>query len=453
MNPSNVKNLYESPEGISEKIIKKISKDNGEPEWMLDLRLKAYKKFLEMPMPNWGPDLSGLNLNKIKYYIKPDSPSNVDDWEKLPSEIKEIYDKLGIPEAEKHALAGSGAQFESTAIYHKLSRKWEDLGVIFTDMSIALRKYENIVKKYFSKSISLFDHKFIALHYAVWSGGTFLYVPKNVKVPLPIQSYFRMNSMKMGQFEHTIIVAEEGSDVEYIEGCSAPQYNENSLHAGAVEIFVKKGARMRYSSVQNWSKNTYNLNTKRAIVDENARIEWVGGNRGSGATMLYPTSILRGNYSSSESISVAFASNFQHQDIGSKVIIIGNNCSAIIKSKSISMDGGISNYRGLVKVSSNAKNALVNVECDALMMDNKSQSNTFPYMDINNNTATISHEARVGKISDEILFYITSRGISEEQAIEMIVSGFIEPITKHLPLDYAAEMNKLIAMEMEGSLG
>jgi len=451
--PSTQKFRFRAPDGLTIDTVKHISKDKNEPEWMLNKRLQALKTFLQKPMPDWGPSLKDLNLDNITYYIKPDAKQNSKNWDEVPEEIKKVYDRLGIPKAEQKALAGAGAQFESEVVYHSLKKEWEDTGVIFLDMDVALKEYPEIVKEYFSKVVPHTLHKFAALHYAVWSGGTFIYVPKGVRVPLPLQAYFRMNSMKMGQFEHTLIIVEEDAELHYIEGCSAPQYNDSSLHAGCVEIHVKKGARVRYSSVENWSRNTYNLNTKSALVDERGIMEWVGGNLGSGVTMLYPSSILLGNNSKSDHISIAFASKSQNQDVGAKVYMLADNCSATIKSKSISLEGGITTYRGIVKVGSKAKNATLNVECDALMMDNKSESNTYPIMDVQNNSATITHEATVGKISDEQIFYLTSRGIPKEQAVQMIVSGFIEPVVKELPLEYAVELNRLVALEMEGSLG
>jgi Fe-S cluster assembly protein SufB len=451
--PTLMSHKFRAKDGLSEEVVRLISKDKDEPQWMLDLRLKALKFYMSKPNPNWGPSLQGLDLENITYFVKPDAKSNAASWDDVPEEIKSVYDKLGIPEAEKMALAGVGAQFESQVVYHSLKKEWEDKGVIFLDMDVALKEHESLVKEYFSRCVPYTLHKYSALHYAVWSGGTFIYVPKGVEVPLPLQAYFRMNSMKMGQFEHTLIIVEENARLQYIEGCSAPQYNASSLHAGCVEVFVKKNGRARYSSVENWSRNTYNLNTKSALVDENGIIEWVGGNLGSGVTMLYPSSILRGKGSKSDHISIAFASKMQNQDVGAKVFMLAPDTSATITSKSISMDGGITSYRGVVKVARNAHNATLNVECDALMMDNLSESNTYPVMDIQNNTATISHEATVGRISDEQIFYLMSRGISEEQAVQMIVSGFIEPVIKELPLEYALELNRLIALEMEGSLG
>ena len=451
--PSTDRVRYRAPDGLSEDLVRAISAEKGEPEWMLALRLNALRIYLEKPMPEWGPDLSDLDLEGLTYYVTPDAQSNAASWDDVPDDIKKVYDALGIPEAEQHALAGAGAQFDSGVVYHQIKKEWEEKGVIFLDMDVALKEHEDLVKRYFSKVVSPALHKFSALHYAVWSGGTFIYVPKGVDVPLPLQAYFRMNARKMGQFEHTLIIVDEGARLQYIEGCSAPQYNESSIHAGCVEVYVAKGARARYSSVENWSRNTYNLNTKSAHVYEDGVIEWIGGNLGSGVTMLYPSSILLGARSKSDHISIAFAAKDQNQDVGAKVFMLAPDTAATITSKSISLDGGITSYRGIVKVSPRAERANLSVECDALMMDNRSESNTYPVMDIQNASATISHEATVGKISEEQVFYLMSRGISEAQAVQMIVSGFIEPVIKELPLEYAVELNRLIALEMEGSLG
>ncbi|RMF05087.1 Fe-S cluster assembly protein SufB [Candidatus Woesearchaeota archaeon] len=452
--PSKAKIAFDSGEGLSKELIEEITRQKKQPDWMKQIRLKAYDLFLKTPMPAWGPDLSGLDLNRIKYFIRPDAKQNAKSWEEVPEYIKETFDKLGIPEAEREQLAGVGAQYESDVVYHSLLKELEDMGVIFVDMDVAVRKYPELVKEYFmTKAVPVNLHKFTMLHAAVWSGGTFLYVPRGVKVKKPLQSYFRMNSVRAGQFEHTLIIAEEGSEVHYIEGCSAPQYFESSLHAGCVEIIVKKNARVRYSSVENWSRNTYNLNTKRAIVEENGVMEWVSGNLGSGTTMLYPATILKGDNSTTSHLSIAYAGPGQNQDVGAKVYHIGKNTSSTVTSKSISSGGGITAYRGTVFVSEKAVNASVSVNCDALMTDNKSQSNTFPGIIVKNPTCTVAHEATCGKISDEKIFYLTSRGISEEEALKMIVLGFIEPIVKQLPLEYAVELNRLIELEMEGSLG
>jgi len=445
---------YRAVPGLSEALVREISAQKNEPQWMLDKRLEGLAAFAELPMPSWGPDLSGLDLEQIHMFMRPDAQANAHSWDDVPDDIKQTFDKLGIPEAEKQALGGVGAQYESMVVYHNLKKEWEDQGVVFLDCDEAVRQYPELVQKYFMNTcIPIRLHKFAALHAAVWSGGTFIYVPPGVKVTTPLQAYFRMNAKKGGQFEHTLIIVDEGAEVQYIEGCSAPQYTTNSLHAGCVEIHVLKGARARYSSIENWSRNTYNLNTKRAVVYEDGIIEWINGNLGSNVTMLYPASVLIGDRSSSDFIGIAYAGEGQHQDTGCKVTHIGKNTSSMITSKSISQGGGITSYRGLLSIKKGALNAKANVECDALMMDNRSQSNTYPYMDIRENTCDIAHEATVGKISDEQIFYLTSRGIDEETATKMIVSGFIEPIVKELPLEYAVELNRLIELEMEGSLG
>ena len=447
------KNIFKSSPGLTEELVKKISRDKNEPKWMLQKRLKGLELFNQTLIPKWGPDLSKLDLNQISYYIKPDAKRS-EDWESVPEDIKKTFDRLGIPEAEKKYLSGVGAQYDSEVVYHKLKKEWEDQGVIFEDCDVALQKYPDLMKKYFmTKCIPINDHKFIMLHAAVWSGGTFIYIPKNVKVTIPLQAYFRMNAKQGGQFEHTLIIADEGSEVHYIEGCSAPQYGVNSLHAGCVEIYVHKGSRVRYSSVENWSKNTYNLNTKRSLVYEDGMMEWINGNMGSCATMLYPSSMLIGKGAKTEMLGIAYAGNNQNQDTGSKVIHAAPNTTSIIRSKSISKNGGISSYRGHVLINKGATNSKSNVICDALILDDKSKSNTFPSMKILDNTSTVGHEATVGKISDEKIFYLMSRGLTEEQALKMLVSGFIEPILKELPLEYAVELNKLIQLEIENPIG
>lgn len=449
----NVDLELEAPQGISEEIVELISKHKNEPEWMLQKRLHCLKLFKEMKMPAWGPSLEKLDMQNIKYFQVPNSKKNAKSWEELPEEIKKTFEKLGIPEAEKKALSGAGAQYESTILYHNLKKEWEEKGIIFEDMDAALKKYPEIVKEYFMTCVPPTLHKFAALHGAVWSGGTFIYVPKKVKLTTPLQAYFRMNAERGGQFEHTLIIVDEEAEMHYVEGCSAPQYTTSSLHAGCVEVIVKKNARARYSSVENWSRNTFNLNTKRAIVEENGIMEWIGGNIGSGCTMLYPCTILKGDRSRTEHIAIAFAGKGQNQDTGAKVYHVGKNTSSHVTSKSISIDGGITSYRGIIHSSKQASNVKSAVECDALMIDNKSQSNTYPVIKVENDSTQIAHEATVGRISPEKIFYITSRGLSEEEAKKLIVSGFIEPITKQLPLEYAVELNKLIDLEMEGSLG
>ena len=448
------KYIYKAEPGLTKELVEEISAQKKEPEWMLNKRLKAFEIFQKMPMPTWGPNLKDLDLNEIIFYQRPDAKNNATKWEDVPEDIKKTFERLGIPEAEKKALAGAGAQYESDVVYHNLKKEWEDQGVIFLDCDEALRQHEDLVKKYFMTScVPVTLHKFSALHAAVWSGGTFIYVPPKVKVNMPLQAYFRMNAKKGGQFEHTLIIIDKDAKVEYIEGCSAPQYNVNSLHAGCVEIHVLEGARARYSSIENWSRNTYNLNTKRAIVQKNGVIEWINGNMGSHITMLYPTSVLVGEHAKSDFLGVAFAGKGQDQDTGTKVYHLAKNTTSTVRSKSISKDGGITSYRGLISIKKGAKNCKSHVECDALMVDNISKSNTFPYMDVKEKDVDLGHEATVGKISDEQVFYLMSRGLGQEQASQMIVSGFIEPIVKALPLEYAVELNRLIEMEMEGSLG
>lgn len=441
--------------GINEKVVRQISLSNKEPEWMLELRLKALELYNKREMPKWWPNLDKLNLDSIYYFAKPEGAGNNKSWDDVPENIKATFDKLGIPEAEKKALAWVGAQYDSETVYHSLKDELVEQWVIFDDMTHALQnpEYEALIKKYFAKSIPLNDHKFSALHYAVWSGGTFLYIPKWVKVSEPLQSYFRMNVKAWGQFEHTMIIVEDEAEAHYIEGCSAPKYDENSLHAGWVEIFVWKNAKMRYSSVENWSLDTYNLNTKRAIVQESGVIEWVWGNMGSNTTMLYPCSVLVGDNSKADHLGLAFANEGQNQDTWAKVIHIWKNSSSNIVSKSISKAGWISTYRGLVDIKPGAIGSVSKIECDALLLDNKSVSDTIPDIRVGNADSIVAHEASAGKINEEDLFYLMSRGIGEEEAQAMIVNGFLSPIMKELPLEYASEMNVLISMEMEGSIG
>lgn len=446
--------LFKAPNGINEEVVRKISEYKKEPEWMLQKRLRSLEIYNELKTPTWGPDLSKLDMDKICYFAVPDAKHNANNWDDVPESIKNTFERLGIPEAEKKALAGAGAQYDSNVVYHNLREDLKKQGVIFEDMDIAVREYPELVKKYYmNKCISPRLHKFSALHGAVWSGGTFIYVPPGVKIDQPLQAYFRMNSASMGQFEHTLIVVDEGAEVHYIEGCSAPKYNTASMHAGAVEVFVHKNARARYSSVENWSSNTYNLNTKRANVEEGGIMEWVSGNLGSGVTMLYPTSVMLGKNAKADHISIAYAGKGQNQDTGAKVYHLAPNTSSTISSKSISKDGGITAYRGLVDIKKGAKNSKSSVICDALMFDNKSQSNTYPNIKVNEKTTDLVHEASVGRISEDQLFYLQSRGLSEAEALQLIVSGFMEPLLKELPLEYAVEMNRLIELEMEGSLG
>lgn len=450
-NPERLK--YKSPKGLSEDVVRKISSDKNEPEWMLNKRLNALKIFYKKPMPNWGPDLSDLNLDEIHFYMKPDANKNSKSWEDVPEDIRKTYEKLGIPEAERTALAGVGAQYESEVIYHNLRKDLKEKGVIFLDMDVALKEYPDLVKKYFmTNCIAPTLHKFSALHAAVWSGGTFIYVPKSVKVELPLQAYFRMNARSGGQFEHTLIIADEESEIHYIEGCSAPLYKEASLHAGCVEIHVLKNAKVRYSSIENWSKNTYNLNTKRAIVHEDSVMEWVNGNLGSRVTMLYPCSVLIGKNAKTEYMGIAYAGENQFQDTGCKVYHLAENTRSKIISKGISKAGGTSSYRGLVNIRKGAKNSKSSVRCDGLMLDDNSKALTFPAMVISESKVEVSHEAVVGKIQEEQLFYLMSRGLTREEATKMIVSGFIEPVVKELPLEYAVELNRLIELEIEDSI-
>jgi len=445
--------VYKSAPGVNEELVREISRQKGEPEWMLQKRLYGLKLFEELKMPDWGPSLKDLDLSKIHLYARPDAMRNARDWDSVPEDIKSTFMKLGIPEAEHRALAGAGAQYEADVIYHKLKEEWEKQGVVFVDCDEAVQKYPEMVKEYFmTKCVPVGLHKFTALHAAVWSGGTFIYVPKGVKVTMPLQAYFRMNARATGQFEHTLIVVDEGAEVHYIEGCSAPRYAESSMHAGCVEVYVKKNARVRYSSIENWSKNTYNLNTKRAVVDEDGTIEWVNGNMGSNVTMLYPNMILKGDRSKADFIGIAFAGQGQNQDTGAKIVHIGKNTSSHTVSKSISKDGGITTYRGLLSVKPGATNVRASVQCDALLLDGKSRSFTTPYMDVHEK-AEVAHEASVGKINEDQLFYLMSRGLDEALAKQMIVSGFVEPLVKELPLEYAVELNRLIQLEMEGSVG
>ena len=445
--------VFKAPLGLSEELVRQISKDKKEPDWMLQKRLEAFKLFKEMPMPNFGPDLSDLNLEDIHLYMRPEAKLNSTSWEDVPSDIRETYERLGIPKAERESLAGVGVQYESEVVYHKLKAELEEQGVVFLDCDLGLQRYPELFKKYFMTScIPANLHKFTALHAAVWSGGTFIYIPKGVKVKQPLQAYFRMNAKKGGQFEHTLIIADEGSEVHYIEGCSAPKYTENSLHAGCVEVHVLKNAKVRYSSIENWSKNTYNLNTKRALVHENATAEWVNGNTGSKVTMLYPSSVLMGKGAKTDYIGIAYAAGNQIQDTGCKAYHLAENTSSHIVSKSISMSGGTTSYRGLVKIKKGCKGAKSSVRCDGLMLDDRSKATTFPSMEVEENDVEVAHEAAVGRVGDEQLFYLMSRGLSEKDATKMIVSGFIEPLIRELPLEYAVELNRLIELEIENSV-
>ena len=444
---------FTTGKGLTEEIVRKISEKKNEPQWMLEYRLKALEVFNSKPVPTWGPDLSDLDINDIVHYLEPDAKIMSDNWDDVPDYIKSTFDRLGIPEAERQSLAGVGAQYDSEVVYHSVHRELTDQGVIYTDIETAIKEHEDLVKQYFMKVITMHDHKFSALHGAVWSGGSFVYVPKGVKVNMPLQSYFRLNAAEAGQFEHTLIIVEEGADLHFIEGCSAPKYKKNVLHAGAVELIVKKGARMRYSTIENWSRNMYNLNTKRAIVEEDGVMEWVSGSFGSRVSMLYPMTILKGERSRCEFTGVTFASSGQYLDTGCKIVHAAPNTSSTVHSKSISKNGGTSFYRGLLNVAANATGAKATVECESLMLDNESRSDTIPIIEINNDSVDIGHEAKIGRISDEAIFYLMSRGISKDEAKAMIVRGFVEPISKELPLEYAVELNKLIELELEGTIG
>ena len=444
---------FTTGKGLTEEIVRKISEKKNEPQWMLEYRLKALEVFNSKPVPTWGPDLSDLDINDIVHYLEPDAKIMSDNWDDVPDYIKSTFDRLGIPEAERQSLAGVGAQYDSEVVYHSVHKELTEQGVIYTDIETAIKEHEDLVKQYFMKVITMHDHKFSALHGAVWSGGSFVYVPKGVKVNMPLQSYFRLNAAEAGQFEHTLIIVEEGADLHFIEGCSAPKYKKNVLHAGAVELIVKKGARMRYSTIENWSRNMYNLNTKRAIVEEDGVMEWVSGSFGSRVSMLYPMTILKGERSRCEFTGVTFASSGQYLDTGCKIVHAAPNTSSTVHSKSISKNGGTSFYRGLLNVAANATGAKATVECESLMLDNESRSDTIPIIEINNDSVDIGHEAKIGRKSDEAIFYLMSRGISKDEAKAMIVRGFVEPISKELPLEYAVELNKLIELELEGTIG
>src|SRR4030081_3713562 len=443
---------FKSARGLSRKVVEQISEMKGEPDWMRKFRLKSLDLFEKRPMPTWGADLSGIDFENIYYYIKQVQEQGK-TWEEVPVEIKDTFDRLGIPQAEQKYLAGVTAQYESEAVYHKVREDLEKLGVIFTDMDTALRLYPDLVKEHFGSIIPYTDNKFAALNSAVWSGGSFVYVPEGVRVEIPLQAYFRINAENMGQFERTLIIAAPGSFVHYIEGCTAPIYTSDSLHSAVVELIAMEGARIRYTTIQNWSNNVYNLVTKRAIAQKNATVEWVDGNLGSKVTMKYPAVYLMGEGAKGDVLSIAFAGPGQHQDAGAKMIHAAPNTTSTIVSKSISKGGGRTSYRGLVKVYPGMTGAKSSVRCDALLMDEDSRSDTYPYMEIDEDEVQIGHEATVSKIGDEQLFSLQSRGIPEEEAMAMIVNGFIEPFTKELPMEYAVELNRLIQLQMEGSVG
>ena len=444
--------VYKAEKGLSEDVVRQISYHKEEPEWMLDYRLDALEIFNSKPMPDWGADLSDLNLDEIYFYLRP-ADRMERSWDDVPDEIKETFERLGIPEAERETLAGVGAQYESEMVYHSLKEQWEEQGVVFESIEDGLQMYPDLFREHFSTVIPPNDNKFAALNSAVWSGGSFVYIPKGVDVDIPLQAYFRVNAEQMGQFERTLIIAEEGSQAHYIEGCTAPVYSTESFHSGVIEIVVKENAHFQYTTIQNWSNNMYNLVTQRAKVHSNARMEWLDGNLGSKATMKYPSCFLVGEGAHGSVLSVAYAGDGQHQDTGGKVIHAAPNTTSQITSKSISKGTGRSSYRGLCQVYEGAENSKSNVECDALLLSETSRTDTYPYIDIDENQATIGHEATVSKVGEEQLFYLMSRGLDEEEAMAMIVRGFIEPIAKKLPLEYAIELNRLIELEMEGSVG
>lgn len=444
--------VFKSQKGLNREVVRQISEMKGEPYWMLDFRLKALEQFEKMPMPAWGPDLSHLDLDDLYYYVRP-ADSQGRTWDEVPEDIKNTFNRLGIPEAEQKFLAGVGAQYESEMVYHSIQEQLASQGVIFLSIEDGLRQHEEIFREYFSKAVPPSDNKFAALNSAVWSGGSFVYIPKGVKVDLPLQAYFRLNTASIGQFERSIIIADEGAQVHYVEGCTAPQYSRDSFHSGVIEIFVKKNARVRYTTIQNWSTNVYNLVTQRSMVYAGGTMEWVDSNLGSKTTMKYPSCILLEPGAHGEILSMAFAGNGQTQDAGGKMIHLAPNTSSKITSKSISKDGGRSSFRGLLKVVKGAVNSRSSVACDALILDPLSRSDTYPDIDASENRVSIGHEASVSKISEEQLFYLKSRGLSDEQATTMVVSGFIEPLVKELPMEYAVEMNRLIQLQMEGSVG
>ena len=445
--------FYKIKEGLTEDIVLEISEKKNDPKWMRDFRLKSLEIYHKSEMPNWGPDISGLNVDNIITYVKPNTEMS-QTWEEVPEDIKNTFEKLGIPEAERKSLAGVGAQYDSELVYHNLQEEVARQGVIYTDIESALHgPYGKMIEEHFMKLVPPTDHKFAALHGAVWSGGSFVYVPKGVNVEIPLQSYFRLNAKGAGQFEHTLIIVDEGAQLHFIEGCSAPKYNVANLHAGCVELFVGKNAKLRYSTIENWSKNMYNLNTKRAKVEENGIMEWVSGSFGSHVSYLYPMTILKGDNARSQFTGVTFAGKGQNLDTGAKMVHIGKDTSSFINTRSISKGGGISTYRSAVVIQNQAKNAKSAVSCQSLMLDDESRSDTVPAIDVRTNKADVGHEAKIGRISDDAVFYLMSRGISEEEAKSLIVSGFADSVSKELPLEYAVEMNNLIRLEMVGAIG
>ena len=445
--------FYKIKEGLTEDIVLEISEKKNDPEWMRDFRLKSLEVYNKSEMPNWGPDISGLNVDNIVTYVKPNTEMS-QTWEEVPEDIKNTFEKLGIPEAERKSLAGVGAQYDSELVYHNLQEEVARQGVIYTDIESALHgPYGKMIEEHFMKLVPPTDHKFAALHGAVWSGGSFVYVPKGVNVEIPLQSYFRLNAKGAGQFEHTLIIVDEGAQLHFIEGCSAPKYNVANLHAGCVELFVGKNAKLRYSTIENWSKNMYNLNTKRAKVEENGIMEWVSGSFGSHVSYLYPMTILKGDNARSQFTGVTFAGKGQNLDTGVEMVHIGKDTSSYINTRSISKGGGISTYRSAVVIQNQAKNAKSAASCQSLMLDDESRSDTLPAIDVRTNKADVGHEAKIGRISEDDVFYLMSRGISEEEAKSLIVSGFADSVSKELPLEYAVEMNNLIRLEMVGAIG
>ena len=444
---------FRMEEGLTPDIIKKLSEEKDDPEWMREFRLESLKIYNELEVPDWGPSIEGLDMDHIATYVRP--KSNMENtWENVPQDIKDTFERLGIPQAERKSLAGVGAQYDSELVYHNVKDEVAEQGVVYTDMESAMKgEYADMVKEYFMKLVPPRDHKFAALHGAVWSGGSFVYVPKNTELSIPLQSYFRLNAKGAGQFEHTLIIVDEGASLHFIEGCSAPKYNVANLHAGCVELYVKKNAKLRYSTIENWSKNMYNLNTKRAIVEEGGSVEWVSGSFGSHVGYLYPMSVLKGDNSRMEFTGVTFAGNGQNLDTGAKVVHIGKNTSSYMNTRSISKSGGISTFRSSVVVKKSATGTKSAVSCESLMLDSDSRSDTIPAMDIRTKDADVGHEAKIGSISDDAVFYLMSRGMSEEDARALIVSGFADNVSKELPLEYALEMNNLIRLEMKGSIG
>ncbi|MBR0086711.1 MAG: Fe-S cluster assembly protein SufB [Lachnospiraceae bacterium] len=448
------KDSYRIQSGLTREIIEEISREKNDPEWMTEFRLKSLETFNAMSMPDWGPDISGLNMDNIVTYVRPNTERMHASWDEVPEDIKTTFEKLGIPQSERDSLAGVGAQYDSELVYHNIRKEVAEQGVVYTDIESALHgEYKDMIREHFMKLVPPSDHKFAALHGAVWSGGSFVYVPPGVSVEIPLQSYFRLNAPGAGQFEHTLIIVDKGADLHFIEGCSAPKYNVANLHAGCVELFVGENARLRYSTIENWSKNMYNLNTKRARVEKGGRIEWVSGSFGSHVSYLYPMSILNGEGSRCEFTGVTFAGEGQNLDTGCKIVHNAPDTTSVVNTRSISKSGGISTFRSAVVVNKNAENSKTSVSCQSLMLDDISRSDTIPAMDIRCGSANVGHEARIGKISDDAVFYLMSRGVSEDEARALIVSGFAENVSKELPLEYAVEMNNLIRIEMKGTVG